>query len=698
MTDSVPDGVRRAPLAGLAIAALALGVAAHGQEPAPRSVADPWPDTSAEPALELSPGWRHVGDSETPDWPEAAPVPEAPRFVLEFDAPANPEERALELRAAHVDETWTVSLNGVRLGTLRRGQEPSRVILPVPPGALRDGPDLLVAEPPQPGDDVTIGGVRLLERGYRALLGVEPVPVRVLDAGGGGGIPARLVVLGEDGAAAPLHYAGESGRPTRDGVQYADARGEALLELGPGSWSIHATRGVEWGAAHARVRVPRGAGEGPVTLALAREVRTPGWMSADTHIHTYTFSGHGDATLEERVTTLAGEGVEVAIATDHNHHTDYAPAQAVAGFAGGYLTIVGNEVTTDVGHFNAFPFARGAARPDASLKDWDALDAEIRGRGAQVVILNHPRWPNPEEGPFGVERLDAVTGEFGSGIGLRADGIEIFNSSEPPDRWKQVMTDWFALRNAGSRAQGIASSDSHTVANPVAQGRTYFACPAETPAEADEAMVVAAFRRGATTMSQGLYLEIAVEGAGPGETVPLRGGAVRVSLRVAGAAWASATRADVFLDGRRVLAKPLARADGGPFDHRFEFELPAPPHDAWLVALAQGPAPEGGWWTTGQTHLAAMSNPVYLDGDGDGVWRSPREIAAAYVEGASADPAALGAVLAGHDAAVAIQAAALWRRLPAARAGAAQTEALCAASGPHESLLRRLLLEDGGGR
>ena len=42
-------------------------------------------------------------------------------------------------------------------------------------------------------------------------------------------------------------------------------------------------------------------------LAMRREVSMPGYVSSDTHIHTCTHSRHGDATVAERMATIAGE-------------------------------------------------------------------------------------------------------------------------------------------------------------------------------------------------------------------------------------------------------------------------------------------------------------------------------------------------------------------------------------------------------
>ena len=59
--------------------------------------------------------------------------------------------------------------------------------------------------------------------------------------------------------------------------------------------------------------------------------------------------------IEERIVTLAGEGVELAISTDHNHHTDYSPTVTELHVGERITTVTGNEVSTPIGHMNAFP-------------------------------------------------------------------------------------------------------------------------------------------------------------------------------------------------------------------------------------------------------------------------------------------------------------------------------------------------------
>ena len=71
-------------------------------------------------------------------------------------------------------------------------------------------------------------------------------------------------------------------------------------------------------------------------------------VACDTHVHTFTYSGHGDATLNERLVTVAGEGIELPIATDHNLHINYAPLVNQLGLNKYYTPVIGNEVTTKI--------------------------------------------------------------------------------------------------------------------------------------------------------------------------------------------------------------------------------------------------------------------------------------------------------------------------------------------------------------
>ena len=230
--------------------------------------------------------------------------------------------------------------------------------------------------------------------------GDEPaiLAFEVLDVSGSP-IPARLTFVGPLGEEPDL-FASPSPAPleiaARKNVVYARS-GRARISVSSGHYRIFASRGLEWSLDSTELELVGGK-EASWTARLERELDTTGWIGGDFHLHTLTYSGHGDANLEERVIALLGEGVEFAVATDHNHHTDYAPTMDALGVGASELfAVTGNEVSTPIGHMNAFPLDPARAPVDSSLADANELfrliRAETNASGVVPVIqLNHPRW------------------------------------------------------------------------------------------------------------------------------------------------------------------------------------------------------------------------------------------------------------------------------------------------------------------
>lgn len=593
----------------------------------------------AAPLL-LDPGVRHLGDTRTPDWTEAPAEPEGVRLELAFASPAA-GEAVLALRHAHLDGRWEVRLNGQPAGELPPGDAWRETLLPLAAGLLRAGDNLLEIVPERGGDDILVGPLRLHLRPLRELLDLRPLRVSVRDPSGRP-LPARLTLLDASGARAVPWFAARDGTAVRDGLVYT-GDGEAACELPAGRYVVHATRGAEWSLASAEADLsgPPGA---PLALRLElrREVDTRGWIAADTHVHTLAFSGHGDASVAERVVTLAGEGVELAVATDHNHQTDYRPEQARLQLSGWYTAVTGNEVTTDVGHFNAFPLPPGGPRPDHTLRDWVALVDGMRAAGARVVILNHPRWPDAARGPFGALGLDPLTGARLHDTPFRFDALELANATNDQDDPEQQLRDWFALLNRGERIVAAGSSDSHTVGDPVGQGRTYIASATDDPAALDVDALCDALRAGRASVGLGIFAEVRVAGGGAGQLVVPPGRRVPVELRVAAPSWVRPREARAWVNGRLAATTAVPDPEGGPTDVRLALELDLEgEHDAWVACAVFGDGVRGPWWPTLNPWTFAATNPVWLDVDGDGRHAAPRESAAALVESLRRDgPAA----------------------------------------------------------
>ena len=131
------------------------------------------------------------------------------------------------------------------------------------------------------------------------------------------------------------------------------------------------------------------------------------------------------------------------------------------GVSAYFTPVVGDEVTTKTGHFNAFPFPAGAKPPDPNIADWPDLLRAIRSApGERVVVLNHPRDLHAGFRPFAPEQFNPVTGEHRRGP-LGVDAMEVINSGAMQSDPMRPVRDWMALRNRGERITAVGASDSH---------------------------------------------------------------------------------------------------------------------------------------------------------------------------------------------------------------------------------------------
>jgi PHP domain len=111
---------------------------------------------------------------------------------------------------------------------------------------------------------------------------------------------------------------------------------------------------------------------------------TPGrrWMAGD--LHTHTVHSDGVMTVPELARFAAGRGMEFLAVTDHNTISHHAELPAAAA-AHGIVLVPGQEVTTDVGHANAFGdigWIDFREPPDS----WLEVCEQARG----LLSVNHP--------------------------------------------------------------------------------------------------------------------------------------------------------------------------------------------------------------------------------------------------------------------------------------------------------------------
>lgn len=609
----------------------------------------------------------HLGVPGMPEWQEfESSTPHGRQLEISFRATPNAGESTLLIRQRNVKTTWNVTLNGRKIGTLETLTQPLVRALSIPEGVMREGDNrLLIARPPSPMlDDIVVGEIALDSRPRPEFLGQATLDISVADADSAQPLPCRITLVDAQGALAPLEpFAGQR-LAVRTGVVYT-GDGKARLGIAPGEYVLYANRGFEYGVAARRLTVR--AGETPlITLQIHREVPTPGLVACDTHIHTLTYSKHGDATIDERMLTIAGEGIEFAVATDHNHHVDYSEAAARTGMTSQFRSVVGNEVTTKVGHFNAFPVRVDGPIPDAQLTNWTELLQNIRSvTGAKVVTLNHPRDVHSNFTPFGPAHFDAHTGAFKPGPKFDCDAIEVVTSAAMQSDIMLLYRDWFALLNHGLRVAAIGASDTHHVSEFIlGQSRTYAVSRASQPAAIDIAEVCDSYRAGRLLVSMGLLVQMTVDDRfSVGDLATPVGKEMRVAIEVLGPSWINADRVELFANGIKVREQPIAPTTQVR-KAQLTWALPRPKHDVHLVAIATGPGVTAPYWEISRPYQPASkvfsprvvgsTNPIWIDADGDGRFKSARAYAAELVAQAGGDVAKLTTLLADYDEAVAL--------------------------------------------
>lgn len=604
----------------------------------------------------LDAGYHHLGDSRLTTWKEVPADPEGLSLRVKFRQRRNATEFCLLIEHRDVDDPWPILINGKSIGKLTKGKAMKEHVYAVPAGVLKNGNNELLLKSKRKTDDIVVGNIRLVSKSLRKHLGVKPVEVLVQDLKGQA-LPARITITDPTGKKLVKIFHDESrALAVRNGIVYTSV-GRARFDLPAGQYIVHASRGMEWGVATREFEL----GDDPlptIKLKIGREVDTKGFVASDTHIHTLTFSGHGDASVYEQMVALAGEGVELAISTDHNHQTDFRPYQKKLGLSKKFKSVIGNEVTTKNGHFNAFPMPAGGSRPNHKLTDWVKLVDDMRAKGAKVVILNHPRWPQIPTGPFGKKHfeLNRISGARRRGPEFTFDAMELVNSGVKANDPLFNFVDWFALLNHGETITAVGASDSHTVGHAVGSGRTYVRSSTDVPSKINVKEACKAFVKGYTSISQGLFADVTVQGRhGLGSTVTLREKKFSVVFRVACAAWSHADRARLFLNGCLVADRQLGAPTGQPTDKKLEFVLETPPNDAYLVCVATGPAVKGLYFSAKNRYVLGATNPVYLDVDGDGRYRSPRHTAERLLKQHGKRVEALVEPLAAVDDAVAVQ-------------------------------------------
>ena len=652
--------------------------------------------------LVLTGRMHHLRLGDAREWDEFPERAEAAALVLPFDASASRNERTLRLRHRDLKQSWCVQVNGRDVACLPPDEADTISYLPIAPDTLTDGRnELRIASTGAAPDDVLIGEVTVIDRPRAEVMTEATVDVSVHEQPGGRAVPSRITVADERGTLVSLGNVTDATHAVRPGVVYTGT-GAARLQLPAGRYVIHAGRGFEYGVDRVAVDLATGA-TASHRLTIRRDVDTSGWAAMDTHVHTATFARHGDATIDERMLTIAGEGIELPVSSEHNTRVDFDAYARAAGVRPYFTPVLGTEVTTPaLGHFNVFPIPPQAPAIEQRSTDWTALRQSIEAAaGRPAIVLNHGRDVHGGFRPLGVDRHIGVAGEDREGWTLPASAMEVVNSGAVLSDGLALPRDWMGMLNRGLMLTPVGSSDSHDVTRYiVGQGRTYVRCDDRRPDAIDVARAMDNVSSGRVMVSYGLLTEIDVAGKGPGELVDRRD-ELAIRIRVKGPGWTRAAHVALYVNGALVREEAIPDGTNAGLKWEATWRLPAPAHDVHLVALATGPGVTAPYWPTAKPYqptstaftpyVLGMSGAVFVDGDGSGTFESAAAYARRELAGTT-EPRSLAARLGRYDAAVATQAASLLRaRDPAAFT--ATVDAMLQHAPPHVASGLRVYLD-----
>jgi hypothetical protein len=450
--------------------------------------------------------------------------------------------------------------------------------------------------------------------------------------GDGNPSPAKVQFIGA--GSTPTPNLGPDQRADGCRNLWFSVKGQFEVPLPPGEYYIVISRGPEFDAVWRTVTLAAGA-TAKVSARLPRVVDTKGWISADFHNHT-TLSGDNSTQVEGRLAALIAEHVEFAACTEHQRITSYKPYLKAMGAEKLMATSDGIELTgtpLPLNHQNAFPLK---AYPNTQFGGGPEIHTDPRvqiqrlrdhdGGSEKLVQQNHP-----DIGWLVYDRDGDAVRDSGYGTLEYTDVIEVFQTSilgmKPTGTYQgnpynNPAFNWLQLLNQGHRIPGVANTDAHHCFHDSGTIRNWVKSATDDPAVVKEMDVVRESKQGRLVMSSGPFLEVSLNGAGPGDDLKLEGEG-QLKVRVQCPNWFDVDRVQVLLNGHPDPALNFTRganpkmfADGVvKFDQTIPVRLPA---DAHVIVVAAGEHSTTGPVMGPGELPVAISNPIFVDADGDG--------------------------------------------------------------------------------
>lgn len=455
----------------------------------------------------------------------------------------------------------------------------------------------------------------------------------------GGYVPGRVTFIGLDPTKSPYF---EPENPIETGKRWETFKnscfpGEEGLEvhLPVGNYLVYASRGPEYTMETKIAEIFQDETKDLVFI-IDKVVDTENLVSVDPHMH--TIYSDGTVNIAERIRSVVAEGVDVAVATDHNYINNYRPILQKLGLNKYLATIVGNEVTTGgVIHYNTYPLLcregeqnNGAIYPHR--KTATPLFQDSRKNDPEALLqVNHPR--SGTIGYFNNFALDPESAAFADkNLDLNFDMLEALNGPYVYSSNEKSITDWLNLMNRGYFFPIVASSDSHTIdGGQPGYSRTYVFYSGKKGDDLDVASVIRAMKKGHSFATNGPLVDLKINGTHiPGDYFTARDGKAEISITVEGAPWISVGEVRLIVNGTRKIVFPVETPSSHVVKFAGKIALPLE-RDCYIAAEVLGDkslfpvhqARARNGLRENATLPYAVTNPIFIDVDGNGRFDPP---------------------------------------------------------------------------
>lgn len=465
------------------------------------------------------------------------------------------------------------------------------------------------------------------------------VKIKILDSSGEP-VPGKVTFIGLYPTQSP-YFMPEN--PVESGKNWETFKNSCFPEedglditVPAGTYLVYASRGPEYSMDKKVVEILSDEVL-ELIFRIDRVVKTPNLISVDPHLHTQDSDGRMQ--IRERIKSVVAEGVEVAIATDHNFINDYSPDLKRLGLNKHLAVISGTEVTTaGVIHYNTYPLQlrpdeenNGAIYPRS--EEVTPLFEASRKKDPQAILqVNHPR--DGDIGYFNNYHLDRESAAYArEHFDLSFDVLEVINGPYYHSNNADSIEDWFHLLNRGYYFPLVGSSDAHGIdRGEPGYCRTYIYYSGEGGDDLDWGALAQAIKKGNSFSSNGPIIEFKVNSKyRPGETLTAANGKIEVTIEVQSAPWIAVDEVRLIVNGERKVIFPVKKEK-----EKIQKFIEPPfgltlKQDSYIAVEVSGReslfpvlqrASRNGLSTSAILPYA-LTNPVFIDIDGNGRFDSP---------------------------------------------------------------------------